>query len=69
MDVKARIPGTIIALNVKPGDTVKTRDILAVMEAMKMEQPIPAPLDGSVQQVCIAPGDKVKAGQVLFSIL
>lgn len=69
MDVKARIPGTIIAVNVKEGDSVKTRDTLAVMEAMKMEQPIPAPLDGTIQQVCAAPGDKVKAGQILFSIL
>ena len=41
MEIKARIPGTIVAINVKPGDTVKARDNLGTMEAMKMEQPIP----------------------------
>lgn len=68
MDVKARIPGQISAVNVKQGDPVKARDILAVMEAMKMEQPIPAPVDGTVAQVLVAPGDKVKSGQTLFAI-
>ena len=43
MEIKARIPGTIVAINVKPGDTVKARDNLGTMEAMKMEQPIPCP--------------------------
>ena len=37
MEIKARIPGTIVAINVKPGDTVKARDNLGTMEAMKME--------------------------------
>ena len=43
MEIKARIPGTIVAINVKPGDTVKARDNLGTMEAMKMEQPIACP--------------------------
>lgn len=49
MDIKARIPGKILALNVKEGDTVKARDILGTLEAMKMEQPIPCPKDGTVR--------------------
>ena len=49
MEIKARIPGTIVAINVKPGDTVKARDNLGTMEAMKMEQPIPCPKDGVVK--------------------
>ncbi|WP_302496361.1 acetyl-CoA carboxylase biotin carboxyl carrier protein subunit [uncultured Flavonifractor sp.] len=68
MDVKARIPGTIIALNVKAGDTVKVRDILGTMEAMKMEQPIPCPKEGTVKEVKVAVGDKVKSGAVLLTI-
>ena len=51
MEIKARIPGTIVAINVKPGDTVKARDNLGTMEAMKMEQPIPCPKDGVVKDV------------------
>ena len=68
MDGKARIPGTIIALNVKAGDAVKVRDILGTMEAMKMEQPIPCPKEGTVKEVKVAVGDKVKSGAVLLTI-
>ena len=68
MDVKARIPGTIIAIKVKAGDAVKARDILGTMEAMKMEQPIPCPKEGTVKEVKVAVGDKVKSGAVLLTI-
>ena len=68
MEIKARIPGTIVAINVKPGDTVKARDNLGTMEAMKMEQPIPCPKDGVVKDVLVSVGDKVKSGAVLLSI-
>ena len=62
MEIKARIPGTIVAINVKPGDTVKARDNLG------MEQPIPCPKDGVVKDVLVSVGDKVKSGAVLFTI-
>ena len=68
MEIKARIPGTIVAINVKPGDTVKARDNLGTMEAMKMEQPIPCPKDGVVKDVLVSVGDTVKSGAVLLSI-
>ena len=68
MDVKARIPGTIVAINVKEGDAVKARDILGTIEAMKMEQPIPCPKDGTVKEIKVAAGDKVKSGAVLLTI-
>ena len=62
MEIKARIPGTIVAINVKPGDNLGT------MEAMKMEQPSPCPKDGVVKDVLVSVGDKVKSGAVLLSI-
>ena len=68
MEIKSRIPGTIVAINVKPGDTVKARDNLGTMEAMKMEQPIPCPKDGVVKDVLVSVGDKVKSGAALLSI-
>ena len=52
----------------QPGDTVKARDNLGTMEAMKMEQPIPCPKDGVVKDVLVSVGDKVKSGAVLLSI-
>ena len=68
MEIKARIPGTIVAINVKPGDTVEENQVVAVIEAMKMEQPIPCPKDGVVKDVLVSVGDKVKSGAVLLSI-
>ncbi|SFP28838.1 Biotin-requiring enzyme [Oscillibacter sp. PC13] len=68
MEVKARIPGKVISLSVKEGDTVKTRALLAVMEAMKMEQPVASPVDGVVKKINVNVGDKVKSGDVLMSI-
>lgn len=68
MDIKARMPGQIVDVKVSVNDNVKVRDILAVMEAMKMEQPIPCPKAGVVKEIKVAAGDKVKSGQVLFVV-
>ncbi|MCD8004526.1 MAG: biotin/lipoyl-binding protein [Oscillospiraceae bacterium] len=65
MDIKARIPGTITAIKVNVGDAVQARDVIGTMEAMKMEQPIPAPKAGTVKEIKVAVGDKVKTGEVL----
>ena len=51
MEIKARIPGMITAVNVKEGDTVKVKSVVCVMEAMKMEQPIASPVEGVVKEV------------------
>ncbi len=68
MEIKARIPGMITAVPVKVGDSVKTKTVVAVMEAMKMEQPIPSPVDGTVKEIRVAVKDKVKAGDVLLVV-
>lgn len=68
MEIKARIPGMITAINVKEGDSVKVKSIVGVMEAMKMEQPIASPAEGVVKEIKVAVKDKVKAGQVLMVI-
>lgn len=65
MEIKSRIPGTIVAINVKPGDSVKVRDNLGTMEAMKMEQPIPCPVSGEVVELRVEKGDRVRSGDVL----
>ena len=63
--VKAPMPGNILDVKVKAGDTVKAGDSLVILEAMKMENPIPAPKAGKIVQVIAAKGTTVEAGAVL----
>ena len=68
MEVKSRVPGKIIEFLVKEGDTVKMKDVIATMEAMKMKQKVPAPVDGTVKEIKLNPGDRVAAGTVIMII-
>ena len=61
--VEVPLTGKIISVNVKPGDEVKEGDILCLLESMKMENPILAPVDGTVSQVEIEVEQVVKAGE------
>ena len=64
----APIPGTVIRYMVKEGDDVKAGTTIVVLEAMKMENDIVAPLDGKVKSINCRPGDKVTGGAVLATI-
>ncbi len=66
--ITAPMPGNIIEINVKVGDTVAPGDIILVLEAMKMKNNITAPSGGTVQAVNIKAGDTVATGEVLVSI-
>lgn len=66
--VKAPLPGTILSINVKVGDTVKAADTVIVLEAMKMENAIHAGKDGKVAGISVAAGDAVLEGAVLLTI-
>ena len=66
--VKAPMPGTINRINVKVGDAVKKGDVLAVLEAMKMENDICAPQDGTVAGVNVAQGAGVAVDEVLVTL-
>ncbi len=63
----APMPGKIIAVNVKSGDTIKRGTPLLVMEAMKMEHTITAPQDGTVEAVFFTVGDQVADGVQLLA--
>jgi acetyl/propionyl-CoA carboxylase alpha subunit len=63
----APMPGTVIAIPVRPGASVTRGTVLAVVEAMKMEHPITAPADGTVTAVHVHPGQAVEPTTVLLA--
>ena len=65
MEIKARVPGMVVDVRVKPGDQVKVKDVLVVLEAMKMEQSILSPVEGTVAELNVEKGDHVRSGEVL----
>ena len=66
--VNAPMPGNILRVNVKAGDAVKSGTVLCVLEAMKMENEIMAPKDGTVTQVLVSKGSTVDTGAPLVVI-
>jgi pyruvate carboxylase len=58
----------VTKVNVKPGDTVEENQVVAVIEAMKMETSVVARMGGVVDEVFIKEGDNVKAGELLITI-
>lgn len=64
-NVKAPMPGLIIDLKVKVGDSVKIGDQLLILEAMKMENILKAQGEGIVKSVKVKKGDSVEKGQIL----
>ena len=66
--VGSSIPGMVSKVCVKPGDTVEENQVLAVIEAMKMETSVVARMAGVVDQVFIGDGVSVKAGELLMTI-
>ena len=67
-EVGTSIPGSVSKVNVKVGDVVETNQILAVIEAMKMETSVAAPVSGKVKEVLVKPGQSVKSGELLIVI-
>jgi 3-methylcrotonyl-CoA carboxylase alpha subunit len=66
--VTAPMPGKIVSVAVKAGDKVAERDLLIVLEAMKMEHRIEAARGGTVTAVAVAPGALVTGGATLLDI-
>lgn len=66
--VSAPMPGNILRIDVNQGDTVKEGQILVILEAMKMENEIVAPKDGTVAQIVTSKGAVVDTGSPLIII-
>ncbi len=65
-EVTAPMAGNIWKILVKVGDQVQFEDELMVLEALKMENPIYAPADGTVAEIKVSENDAVEANQVLM---
>ena len=65
--LKAPLPGTIVSIDVKPGESVKKGDMLLTLEAMKMKNAIRSDVEGVIADVHVKQGDLVKHGQALVS--
>ncbi len=68
MEIGASIPGNILKVIVKEGDTVKAGESLIVVEAMKMETNVVAAADGVVEKICVKEGQQVKTGELLVKL-
>lgn len=66
--VKAPLPGTIMSIAVKEGDTVNAGDTVCVLEAMKMENDVKASKGGTVQKILVSVGDSVLEGNDIMII-
>lgn len=66
--IKAPMPGILVRYHVKEGDQVNAGDVIVILEAMKMENALPAPIKGIVKKLTVNPGLKVTKDQVLAII-
>lgn len=66
--VNSPMPGTILRVNKNVGDTVAAGEAVVVLEAMKMENDIPAGKAGVIKSIAVAQGQAVAAGEFLFEV-
>ena len=66
--VKAPMPGSILSVKASVGQAVKAGDVLIVLEAMKMENDIVAPCDGTVKEIVVTKGTTVNTDDILAII-
>jgi pyruvate carboxylase subunit B len=67
-EIRAPMPGLVIAVEVEDGQSVAAGEGIAIIEAMKMENEITAPAAGRVRAIAIAPGEAVERGALLCRI-
>jgi biotin carboxyl carrier protein len=64
---RSPVSGIMVKSNVRPGQVIQPGDLLFVLEAMKMETEITAPIAGKVGEVKVNVGESVKSGQVVLT--
>lgn len=68
ISIDAPMPGSIIDVKVNVGDSVSASTVVAILEAMKMENDIVAGVDGVVASVNVSKGDSISAGDVIVTL-
>lgn len=66
--VNAPMPGKILGVKANPGQAVKKGDVILILEAMKMENEVVAPSDGTVASINVSVSDMVESGDVLATL-
>ena len=66
-ELRAPMPGLVRQVNVNVGDQVDSGDSLFILEAMKMENLLKSPVNGSVSEILVKPGESVEKNQILLS--
>lgn len=66
--IEAPMPGTVLRINKKVGDPIKTGEVILILEAMKMENEITSTTDGTISSINVSEGASVNAGDVLATI-
>ena len=67
--IKSQMPGKILRVSIKAGDVVKKGQAVMVMEAMKMENEIKSPQDGTIKEVKVTEGQAIETGAELVSFI
>lgn len=67
-ELKAKMPGKIVEFKVKVGDSVTKNQEVAIMEAMKMKNPLPSPADGIIKEIKVEAGTRVSSGDVILIV-
>jgi len=66
--VTAHMPGKILGIKAEPGKAVAKGEVIIILEAMKMENEIVAPSDGTIASINVSVGDSVEAGATLATL-
>lgn len=66
--VSAPMPGKILGIKMQPGAAIKRGQVILILEAMKMENEIVAPQDGTIASINVAVGDMVEPGATLATL-
>lgn len=67
-EIRTQMPGRVLKLFVKAGDSVKANQTLLIVEAMKMENEIRAPSDAVIKEVSVTAGQSIESGAILLKL-
>jgi acetyl-CoA/propionyl-CoA carboxylase biotin carboxyl carrier protein len=67
--LRSPMPGTVLSVSVADGDRVRSGQPMLVIEAMKMEHTISAPIEGRVAELAVRPGSQVAVDQPLATVV